>query len=232
MTLSGTNQSFHNTSNNVLNLEGNATFKAINKFNAINFNNLDIRQNTVLTVNSTDATDKTAININSFTKDTLTFTAGNYSEGFITTLSSISWSQALGNNVTIAEDLFKDVYLENYSFKDNGNNGIFVNQVSLNADDSNKTDNKVDFNIKVDKSILTGKFIDESGKKNINTQTQDEHLTIGNGFTTNVATVAGVYAAGSKNAEKGVVNISGDNISYDGIVYAGYSESGLSLIHI
>ena len=226
MTLSGTNQSFHNTSNNVLNLEGNATFKAINKFNAINFNNLDIRQNTVLTVNSTDATDKTAININSFTKDTLTFTAGNYSEGFINTLSSISWSQALGNNVTIAEDLFKDVYLENYSFKDNGNNGIFVNQVSLNADDSNKTDNKVDFNIKVDKSILTGKFIDESGKKNINTQTQDEHLTIGNGFTTNVATVAGVYAAGSKNAEKGVVNISGDNISYDGIVYAGYSENG------
>ena len=226
MTLSGTNQSFPNTSNNVLNLEGNATFKAINKFNAINFNNLDIRQNTVLTVNSTDATDKTAININSFTKDTLTFTAGNYSEGFITTLSSISWSQALGNNVTIAEDLFKDVYLENYSFKDNGNNGIFVNQVSLNADDSNKTDNKVDFNIKVDKSILTGKFIDESGKKNINTQTQDEHLTIGNGFTTNVTTVAGVYAAGSKNAEKGVVNISGDNISYDGIVYAGYSESG------
>ena len=251
MTLSGT---YNTDSGNILNLEGSAAFNAINNFDAINFNNLNISKDTVLTVNSTDATDKTAIKINSVASGTLNFTAGNYEKGTTTTLSSVSWSQALGNNVTIADDLFDNVQLDNYYFADNGSNGIFVNKVSLNADDSNKTDNKVDFNIKVDKSILTGKFIDENGNTQCNSnQTPDTaSLTIGDGFTTNVSTVAGVYAADSNNATDGKLIISGNttygknlygayaengnaenstveisgNTNYNGTVYAGYSESG------
>ena len=222
MTLSGT---YNTGRGNILNLAGSATFKAINKFDAINFNNLAINQNTVLTVNSAD---ETAIKINSVASGKLNFTAGNYEKGTTTTLSSVSWSEALGNNVTIADDLFDNVQLDNYYFADNGSNGIYVNQVSLNADDSNKTDNKVNFNIKVDKSILTGKFIDESGAVYYNSnQTEDTaSLTIGNGFTTNVATVAGVYAAGKQTATGGKVNITGGTTNWEGIVYAGFSEGG------
>lgn len=200
-------------SNNTLTLNGwSGTVNSLHNFDSIIFENIDLSQNTVLTVKSAD---ESAININSVASSTLAFAAGDYIEGSTTTLSSVSWSQALGNTVTIAKDakdLFKNVQLDDYYFADNGSNGIFVNKVN-NLSYNTNTDYQVNFTVDVTKSILTGVFIDENNDKHINTQTQDERLTIGNGFNTKVGTVAGSYAAGSKNAENGVVNISGDNIS-------------------
>ena len=66
MTLSGTNNT---VSDNVLNLAGSATFKAINKFNAINFDKIDwINGGTVLSITNNSeekALANTNININS-----------------------------------------------------------------------------------------------------------------------------------------------------------------------
>ena len=81
--------------------------------------------------------------------------------------------------------------------------------------------NSVSITATVEKSVLAGKFIDENSQEHTN----GNGLTIGNGFTTKVGTVAGVYAVGDNAAENGEINIRG-NTNYSGTVYAGYSESG------
>lgn len=112
--------------------------------------------------------------------------------------------------------------------------GIYVNRFSnFQGTDSNTGDNQAEITATVTKSILTGKFIDESGAVRYNSnQTEDTaSLTIGNGFTTNVATVAGIYAVSGQDAGNngtglnGVINISGTT-DWSGTIYAGYSEGG------
>ena len=94
--------------------------------------------------------------------------------------------------------------------------------------DKDKSDNQIEISADIKNSVLTGKFIDESGAVRYNSnQTKDTaSLTIDNNFKTNAATIAGAYAAGSETAENGVINITGGTTDWKGTVYAGYSEGG------
>ena len=199
---------------------------SINNFENIDFENIDITKGSMLIVKGTTNFSGN-VNINSITvnKDTL---AGDYKENSKINFSNISWSAALGKNVIVNEDVkdtLNGIPLDDYYTADNADNGIYVNKFS-NIGYNTDTAYQVNFTADVDKSILTGKFIDEDGIQCNSNQTADTaSLTIGEGFKTNVGTVAGVYAVGSKEATGGTVNISG-NIDWDGTVYAGYSKSG------
>ena len=207
-----------------LTLDGwSGTVNSLHDFNIINFNNIDLSKDTMLDVtgNVVNMSDVT-ININSIAM------AGDYETGVNNHF--VSWDENIKGKVTIADDIKNNLDTNNYYTADrNNNDGIYATKFnSLTVSGSNTSDNQIKISADIKNSVLTGKFIDESGTVRYNSnQTEDTaSLTIGNGFTTNVATVAGAYAAGNQTATGGVVNISGDNITYDGIVYAGYSESG------
>ena len=212
-----------------LTLDGwSGTVNSLHDFNIINFNNIDLSKDTMLDVtgNVVNMSDVT-ININSIAM------AGDYETGVNNHF--VSWDENIKGKVTIADDIKNNLDTNNYYTADrNNNDGIYATKFnSLTVSGSNTSDNQIKISADIKNSVLTGKFIDESAAVRYNSnQTEDtSSLTIGNGFTTNVATVAGAYAADktdgtAQNAEGGVVNISGDNITYDGIVYAGYSESG------
>ena len=212
-----------------LTLDGwSGTVNSLHDFNIINFNNIDLSKDTMLDVtgNVVNMSDVT-ININSIAM------AGDYETGVNNHF--VSWDENIKGKVTIADDIKNNLDTNKYYTADrNNNDGIYATKFnSLTVLDNNNSDNQIEISADIKNSVLTGKFIDESAAVRYNSnQTEDtSSLTIGNGFTTNVATVAGVYAEDktdgtAQNAEKGVVNISGDNITYDGIVYAGYSESG------
>ena len=220
-----TNQSAANITaeNNKLILDGwSGTVNSIHNFDSITFKNIDLSQKEI-TLDVTSGVigmDGVAIYINSIAM------AGDYKTGSNNHL--LSWDENINKGtVTIEGDITKNT--NNYYTADrNDNDGIYATKFNrLTVSDKNKSDNQIEISADIKNSVLTGKFIDENGAHYNSNQTEDTaSLTIGNYFTTNVATVAGVYAAGSKNAEKGVVNISGDNITYDGTVYAGYSENG------
>ena len=160
--------------------------------------------------------------------------AGDYKTGSNNHL--LSWDENINKGtVTIEGDITKSLNTANYYTADrSGEDGIYATKFNdLTVSTSNTSDNQIEIFADIKNSVLTGKFIDESGAVRYNSnQTEDTaSLTIGNGFTTNVATVAGVYAAkktddSSQTATGGKVNISGDNITYGGTVYAGYSEGG------
>ena len=207
-----------------LTLDGwSGTVNSLHDFNIINFNNIDLSKDTMLDVtgNVVNMSDVT-ININSIAM------AGDYETGVNNHF--VSWDENIKGKVTIADDIKNNLDTNNYYTADrNNNDGIYATKFnSLTVSGSNTSDKQIKISADIKNSVLTGKFIDESAAVRYNSnQTEDtSSLTIGNGFTTNVATVAGAYAAGNQTATGGVVNISGNNITYDGIVYAGYSESG------
>ena len=211
--------------NTTLTLDGwSGSVNSLHDFDIINFNNIDLNKDTMLdvtgnVVNMSDVSDVT-ININSIAM------AGDYKKGVNNHF--VSWDEDIKGTVTIAGEITNNLDTNNYYTADrNGNDGIYATKFNgLTVSDKNKSDNQIEISADIKNSVLTGKFIDENGAHYNSNQTEDTaSLTIGNYFTTNVATVAGVYAAGSKNAEKGVVNISGTT-DWEGIVYAGYSENG------
>ena len=212
-----------------LTLDGwSGTVNSLHDFNIINFNNIDLSKDTMLDVTGNVVNmSNVTININSIAM------AGDYETGVNNHF--VSWDENIKGKVTIADDIKNNLDTNNYYTADrNNNDGIYATKFnSLTVSGSNTSDNQIKISADIKNSVLTGKFIDESAAVRYNSnQTEDtSSLTIGNGFTTNVATVAGAYAADktdgtAQNAEGGVVNISGDNITYDGIVYAGYSENG------
>ena len=216
--------------NTTLTLDGwSGTVNSLHDFDIINFNNIDLSKDNI-TLDVTDAVENmsnVAININSIAM------AGDYKKGVNNHF--VSWDEDIDGTVTISSDITNNLDTNNYYTADrNSNDGIYATKFNrLTVSASNTSDNQIEISADIKNSVLTGNFIDESGAVRYNSnQTEDTaSLTIGNGFDTKVATVAGVYAADktdgtAQNAEKGVVNISGDNITYDGIVYAGYSESG------
>ena len=212
-----------------LTLDGwSGTVNSLHDFNIINFNNIDLSKDTMLDVTGNVVNmSNVTININSIAM------AGDYETGVNNHF--VSWDENIKGKVTIADDIKNNLDTNNYYTADrNNNDGIYATKFnSLTVSGSNTSDNQIKISADIENSVLTGKFIDESAAVRYNSnQTEDtSSLSIGNGFTTNVATVAGAYAADktdgtAQNAEGGVVNISGDNITYDGIVYAGYSENG------
>ena len=217
--------------NNRLILDGwSGTVNSIHNFDSITFKNIDLSQKEI-TLDVTSGVigmDGVAIYINSIAM------AGDYKTGSNNHL--LSWDENINKGtVTIEGDITKSINTANYYTADrSGEDGIYATKFNdLTVSTSNTSDNQIEIFADIKNSVLTGKFIDESGAVRYNSnQTEDTaSLTIGNGFTTNVATVAGVYAAkktddSSQTATGGKVNISGDNITYGGTVYAGYSEGG------
>ena len=212
-----------------LTLDGwSGTVNSLHDFNIINFNNIDLSKDTMLDVtgNVVNMSDVT-ININSIAM------AGDYETGVNNHF--VSWDENIKGKVTIADDIKNNLDTNNYYTADrNNNDGIYATKFnSLTVLDNNNSDNQIEISADIKNSVLTGKFIDEKGTihKNTNGTPDDPSddittLTIDNDFTTNVGTVAGTYAAGSKNAENGVINITGGTTDWEGTVYAGYSEGG------
>ena len=211
---------------------------SINRFRYINFENIDITKGSTLAVTgTTDFSGDITIKSITVNKNTL---AGDYAQGEVI-LSNISWSSSLGTNVNVnnvnvnivnddnivVQTTLDNIPLDDYYTDDNANNGIFVNKFNaLGCEIDNNDNHKVNFTADVDKSILTGKFIDEDGIQCNSNQTADTaSLTIGEGFETNVGTVAGVYAADGNNATGGKLIISG-NTTYGKDLYGAYAENG------
>ena len=194
---------------------------SLHDFDIINFDNIDFSNNNILDITgAAENMDNVAININSIG-------AGDYAEGKIT--STISWDSDLGNNVTIDESLTagkfdtSKYYIAN---RKSAEDGIYITKFTeAEVTDNNRNDNSVEISATIAKSILAGSFIDENGKEHTNTQTPNRILTIGDSFTTEVGTVAGVYAVDANGAKDGKVYISGKT-NWQGFVYAGYSENG------
>ena len=225
-------------SGNTLTLNGwSGTVNSLHNFDNIIFENIDLSQKEI-TLNVTgevSGMDGVTITFGNIKEDSLT--AGDYALGN-NTITTIKWDEDLGNKIDLGTDFnnsLPQIDPNAYYFADRENSdGIYVNQFSNSSGISiNVNKNQADFIATVTKSVLTGKFIDLSGAVHYNSnQTEDTaSLTIDNNFETNVATVAGVYAAkktdgSSQTATGGEVNISSDNITYGGTVYAGYSEDG------
>ena len=203
--------------------KGDCTVNSLNNFESINFNNLiNLAENTKFTV--TDSVKNVgAVNINSIG-------AGDYKGG---TQKDITRTLTLDSkfntyDIKLADGIKnKDKY---YTSERVNADGLFVNKYSHISVDKNG--NTVSISAKVDKSALTGTFIDADGTvyKNSNgtpydTKDDTTSLTIGDGFKAETDVVAGAYAAGSQTATGGIVKISGTT-TWEGTVYAGYSEGG------
>lgn len=226
-------------SGNTLTLNGwSGTVNSLHNFDNIIFENIDLSQKEI-TLNVTgeiSGMDGVTITFGNIKEDSLA--AGDYTQGNTATITTIKWDADLGNNVAFGSNFnssLAQIDTDAYYFAGRENSdGIYVNRFSnFQGTDSNTGDNQAEITATVTKSILTGKFIDESGAVRYNSnQTEDTaSLTIGNGFTTNVATVAGIYAVSGQDAGNngtglnGVINISGTT-DWSGTIYAGYSEGG------
>lgn len=199
-----------------LTLDGwSGSVNSLHDFNSIQFKN--IKGNTSLTANTVTGMNDTQIIISSVDITNL----GNVKDYTFGTIT-------LNNTITDAINDFPNkidtTTLNGWNFNDNKTNGIYAGYVNATT---TTNDNTITITGDIEKSILTGIFIDENGAHyNSNQNANDHTLTIDNNFKTNAATIAGAYAAGTQNATDGVIYISGDNISYDKTVYAGYSENG------
>lgn len=220
-----------NSNNNLIidgwsgsNGNGNYSVKKLQNFDNIEFKN--IKGNTGLMSDTVTIMDDTQIIISSIDVTNLG-NVKNYTFGTIT----------LNKTITDAINDFPNkidtTTLNGWNFNDNGINGIYVGYIANATAEYDNNNNTIAISGNVEKSVLTGVFVDESGtahKNNNGTPDDDSDdtttLTIDNNFKTNAATVAGTYAAGSKNAENGVINITGGTTDWEGTVYAGYSESG------
>ena len=217
-----------NSNNNLIidgwsgsNGNGNYSIKELQNFDNIEFKN--IKGNTGLMSDTVTGMNDTQIIISSVDITNL----GNVKDY---TFGTITLNKTITDAINDFPNKIDTTTLNGWNFNDNETNGIYAGYVNATT---TTNDNTITITGDIEKSVLTGVFIDESGNKHYKgSSTPDDTtddtttLTIGNGFDTKVATVAGVYAAGSKNAENGVIYISGDNISYDKTVYADYSESG------
>ncbi len=263
-----------NIKDNKLIIDGwqNNKVASLHNFSDIYINNFKLNTN-LIDVGSVNGMEGVTIHLGAFTGD-IALAAGDYEEKSSVEAAKIEWDEDIKGSVVFTDENGNDVDVDN--FDDSLFAGSLANQTINNtfyiADRTDgdgvyatkfnsqsgystsheKDANYVSITAKVKKSVLAGKFIDESGKENINTQTKNSTLTIGEGFTTEVGTVAGVYAASGNNATDGKLIISGNtdygkdlygayaengnaenstveisgNTDYSGTVYAGYSESG------
>ena len=204
--------------------KGDCTVNSLNNFESINFNNLiNLAKTTNFTV--TDSVNNVgAVNINSIG-------AGDYRSGTSKNIKLTLDNNKLDpNKITIIGDYDPNKY---YTSERVNADGLFVNKYSqINVEKDANNTNTIKISATVEKSALAGTFIDADGTvyKNTNrtpynTNDDTTSLTIGNGFTAETDVVAGAYAAGSQTATDGIINISGTT-TWEGTVYAGYSESG------
>ena len=235
-----------NSTGNKLTLDGwqNNTVASLHNFSDIYINNFTLNKN-LIDVGSVSGMDNVTIHLGAFTatKDDFKINAGDYAVGDNVKAATIEWDEKLGSNIdfTIKDEDDKPIEafagsLANYQIEDKFyttdriyGGGVYATKFADKLG-YERGANFVSITAEVEKSVLADKFIDENGQEHTNTQTPNRILTIGEGFTTKVGTVAGAYAANksdgnAQNAIGGTVNISGST-DWDGTVYAGYSESG------
>ena len=219
----------NNNNNNLIidgwsgsNGSGNYSVKVLQNFDNIEFKN--IKGNTGLMSDTVTGMDDTQIIISSVDTTNL----GNVKDH---TFGTITLNKTITDAINDFPNKIDTTTLNGWNFNDNETNGIYAGYIANATATTNN--NTIIITGNVEKSVLTGVFVDESGTahKNTNGTPDDDSddtttLTIDNNFKTNAATVAGTYAAGGKNAENGVINITGGTTDWKGTVYAGYSESG------
>ena len=224
--------------NNTLTLDGwSGSVNSVNNFSDIYINNFTLNKN-LIDVDSVSGMDGVTIHLGAFT-GYIALNAGDYAVGDIEA-ATIEWDDDIkgsvvftdkdGNDVTdfddslFAESLANQTINNTFYIDDRTEGGIYATKF----DDKlgYATDkNSVSITATVDKSILTGKFIDEDGNETTNTNGNTD-LNINMNFDTNAATVAGIYATGNQDAAGGVVNINGPTNKWTGTIYAAYSEEG------
>ena len=194
------------------------TVKSLHNFDAIDFENIDLSHETKLEVTEAlngSGAENAEIRINSLK-------AGDYAAGE-TKATAVTWDTDLTGKVTVADDVTKASRL----FGDRDGGGIYMNDVKDTMVTHKTGTNTVGIQTYIDKSVLTGQFIDEKGDIHQNSAYEGgepQTLVIGDGFVTNVGTVAGAYAAGGQTAEGGSVRI--ESTGWNGTVYGGCSETG------
>ena len=208
--------------------KGDCTVNSLNNFDIIEFKN--IKANTGLTAKSVNGMNDTQLILSSVDVTNLS-NATKHIFGTIT----------LTENITnVIKDFTNNIdanALNGWNFNDNETSGIYAGYIANATAITNN--NTITITGNVENSVLTGKFIDENGNEHYkgsstpdDTTDDSTTLTIGNGFTTNVATVAGIYAVSGQDAGNngtglnGVINITGGTTDWKGTVYAGYSEGG------
>ena len=220
-----------NSNNNLIidgwsgsNGNGNYSVKKLQNFDNIEFKN--IKGNTGLMSDTVTRMDDTQIIISSVDITNL----GNVKDH---TFGTITLNKTITDAINDFPNKIDTTTLNGWNFNDNETNGIYAGYVANAIAEYDNNNNTIAISGNVEKSVLTGVFVDESGTahKNTNGTPDDDSddtttLTIDNNFKTNAATVAGTYAAGSETAENGVINITGGTTDWKGTVYAGYSESG------
>ena len=229
-----------NIKDNKLIIDGwqNNTVASLHNFSDIYINNFTLNKNLINVTGGVSGMENVKIHLGAFT-GAIALTAGDYAENSSVETAKIEWDEKLGNKVdfTIKDEDGKDVYafaeslakqqIEDKFYIDDRSDGGGVYATKF-ADELGYATgaNSVSITAEVEKSVLANKFIDENGTEHTN----GDGLTIGEGFTTKVGTVAGVYALDkidgtAQDAVGGVVNISGST-DWQGTVYAGYSENG------
>ena len=224
-----------NSTDNKLTLDGwqNNTVASLNNFSDIYINNFKLNTN-LIDVGNVSGMDGVTIHLGAFTGD-IALAADDYAVGDIEA-AKIEWDEDIKGSIVFTDENGNDVN----NFADSLFAGSLANQTinktfyiadrtdggvySTKFDDKlgYKTGtNSVSITAEVEKSVLAGKFIDETRQEHTN----GDGLTIGEGFETNVGTVAGVYAADGNNATGGKLIISG-NTNYDKSLYGAYAENG------
>ncbi len=100
-------------------------------------------------------------------------------------------------------------------------NGVRVHQFDLDAD-SQDSDSDTTITATVNKSVLAGRYTNDDASYGTG------NLNIDDNFKTKANIVAGSYATGDEEATNGVITVDG---SYNGSIYAGYSESGTGKVN-
>ncbi len=220
---------FHSNNNLIIdgwsgsNGSGNYSVKELQNFDNIEFKN--IKGNTGLMSDTVTRMDDTQLILSSVDVTNLS-NATNH------TFGTITLSKTITDAINDFPNKIDTTDLNGWNFNDNETNGIYAGYIANATAEYDNNNNTIAISGNVEKSVLTGVFIDESGKEHYKgSSTPDDTtddattLTIDNNFKTNAATVAGVYAADSQSANGGVVDISGTT-DWQGTIYAGYSEGG------
>ena len=229
-------------SNNKFIIDGwqNNTVASLNNFSDIYINNftLDTKNTNTNLLNVTNdnliSMDNITIHLGAFTGD-IALAADDYAVGDIEA-AKIEWDEDIkgsivftdenGNDVkNFADSLFagslaNQTINKTFYIADRTDGGVYATKFDDKLGYKTGT-NSVSITAEVEKSVLAGKFIDETRQEHTN----GDGLTIGEGFETNVGTVAGVYAADGNNATGGKLIISG-NTNYDKSLYGAYAENG------
>ena len=236
--LYGSNQSGTNGTLNVDNWSG--TVGGLHNFNSITFDNVKLSasgEGTSISLLVAEGDNKIS-GISSGALSVGSLAAGDYAPADTPLRATIVWDRRLGDAITLDKRLINSSTEPVCVITDREEGGLYVNwfsdiAVETNTDGIGEGTNSATVSAKVTNSLLTGKFIDE----NVSESFASRPLVIGDGFTTNVGIVAGVYDLShsvdslggvlTEGAKDGVMCIAGTPAEgFTKTIYAGYSQYG------